>query len=153
MASGAVKAAMPRATGRVRLGIAAYVAMVLLAVLAIGAFFGGWALMNPAADGSGMGMPLDYLKHTPFTSYVIPGVLLFVVFGIGSVVTLLAAILRHWSAPYLTFALGVGQVIWITVELAMIQVVHPIMHPALFTLGVALAVLAYLWHRSSEQRA
>jgi hypothetical protein len=146
-------AATPRATEKVRLGVAGIIAILLLALLAVGAFFGGWELMHPAADGSGMGMPLEYLKNSPFTSYVIPGLLLFVVFGVGSVVAALAGILRHWSAPYLTFALGVGQMIWITVELLMVQVVHPVLHPALFGWGIVVAVLAYVWHRGNERLA
>jgi hypothetical protein len=139
MASGAVRAAMPRTTGKIRLGGAAVGAMALLVFLAIGAFFGGWELMHPGADGSGLGMPAEWIKYSPFGSWFIPGLVLFTVFGVGSAVTVLAAILRHWSAPYLTFAIGVGQMIWITVELIVVQQFHPI--------------LAYLWYRHNEQAA
>ena len=134
---------------QVNLSLVGLIEITLLALLAVGAFFGGWELMHPAADGSAMEMPLAYLQNSPFTSYFIPGVLLFTVFGVGSVVTVVAGLARHWTAPYLAFAIGIGQVIWITVELAMIQVVHPIMHPLLFGIGAAVALLAYLWHRSN----
>jgi hypothetical protein len=152
MASNAITGATPRAHARIRLGIAGALAVPLLLLLAVGALFGGWELMHPAADGSALGMPLEYLARSPFTSYFIPGLLLFVVFGIGSIVTLGATILRHWSAPYLLFALGVGQVIWITVELAMTQQFHPVLQPALFGWGAVAALLAYLWHRKNERR-
>lgn len=72
MASSATSAVMPRTKGKIRLGIAGIIAIPWPLLLAIGAFFGGWELMHPAANGSGLGMPLEYLTHSPFTSYVIP---------------------------------------------------------------------------------
>ena len=151
MASGLTRMAMPHTRGKIRLGIAGIALIALLILLAVGAFFGGWELMHPAADGSGMGMPLEFLKNSPFTSYFIPGLLLFVVFGVGSAAIVVAALLRHWTAPYLAFA--IGQVIWIAVELAMTQQFHPVLQPALFALGAAVALLAYVWHRSSAAEA
>ena len=153
MASGAMRAAMPRTTGKIRLGGAAIGAMALLAFLAVGAFFGGWELMHPAADGSGLGMPAEWIQRSPFGSWLVPGLILFTVFGVGSAATVLAAIFRHWSAPYLTFAIGVGQMIWITVELIVVRQFHPILQPGCFTLGAALAILAYLWHRNNKRTA
>ncbi len=150
MASGAMRAAMPRTSGKIRLGGAAIGAMGLLAFLAVGAFFGGWELMHPASDGSGLGMPAEWIQSTPFGSWFIPGLILFTVFGVGSAITLVVALFRHWSAPYLTFAIGVGQMIWITVELIAVQKFHPVLQPGCFALGAALAILAYLWHRHNE---
>ncbi len=147
---GTASAAMPRTTGKIRLGGAAIGAMALLAFLAVGAFFGGWELMHPAADGSGLGMPAEWIQSTPFGTWFIPGLILFTVFGVGSTVTLFAAIFRHWTAPYLTFAIGAGQMIWITVELIAVQKFHPILQPGCFAIGAALAILAYLWHRHNE---
>jgi hypothetical protein len=152
MASGVMTAA-PQTKAKIKLGVPGILAIPLLLLLALGAFFGGWELMHPAADGSGMGMPLAYLEHSPFSSYVLPGILLFVVFGVGSVVAAIATILRHWTAPYLLFALGIGQMIWITVELAMVQVFHPLMHPLMFGWGVVAVILAYFWHRQNEREA
>jgi len=152
-ANGAVGAANTRTSGRIRLGAAGIASVALLVFLAVGAFFGGWELMHPAADGSGLGMPAEWIQSTPFSSWLIPGLILFMVFGIGSVVAVVAGLLRHWSAPYLTFAIGVGQMIWITVELAMVQRFHPILQPGCFALGAALAILAYVWHRQNERTA
>jgi len=156
MASGATAnsvtgVATPRTRGKIRLGAAGIASIALLSFLAVGAFFGGWLLMHPAADGSGLGMPAEWLQSSPFTSWFIPGLILLTVFGIGSVVAVVAGLLRQWSAPYLTFAIGVGQMIWITVELAMVQQFHPILQPGCFTLGAALAILAYVWHRQNER--
>ncbi len=151
--SNAASVTRPRMTRKSRLGGAAIGAIGLLAFLAVGAFYGGWELMHPAADGSGLGMPAEWIHSTPFGSWFIPGLILFTVFGVGSTVSLVAALLRHWSAPYLTFALGVGQMIWITVELIVVRQFHPILQPGCFGIGAALAILAYLWHRHNERTA
>ena len=125
-----------------------YVALALVLFLAVSALGGGWGLMSPSPDGSGLGMPLAWLGGSPFTSYFIPGVLLFTVFGLGSVATIVLAALRSSLAPYLAFAMGVGQMIWIAVELVMMS--HaPIsfLQPFCFTLGAIIAALAYAWWR------
>ncbi len=140
-------------SGRTRLSAAAVGAMALLAFLAVGAFFGGWELMHPAVDGSGLGMPAEWIQTTPFGSWFIPGLVLFTVFGVGSTVTVVAAVRRHWTAPYLTFAIGIGQMIWITVELIVVRQFHPVLQPGCFSIGAALAILAYLWYRHDERTA
>jgi hypothetical protein len=122
--------------------------LALVAFLAVAALFGGWGLMHPAPDGSGLGMPAAWLEGSPFGSYFIPGLLLFGVFGVGSLVTLALAALRSSFAPYLAFAIGVGQMIWIVVELAiMTKAGLSFLQPFCFTLGTAIALLAYAWWR------
>ena len=104
-------------------------------------------------------MTVDLLAHSPFTSYVVPGALLFVVFGIGSLVAALVGLIgrmglwRHAMGPYLAFAVGAGQMIWIAVELVMVRTFHPVMHPLLFTWGALLAALAFIWWRGSARQA
>jgi len=64
-------------------------ASALLLFNGFGAIYGGWNFMvHP--DGSSMQMSLDSLKHTPFHSYLIPGIILFVVNGLLSLGVLLA---------------------------------------------------------------
>ena len=124
------------------------VALGLVAFLAVAALGGGWGLMNPAPDGSGLGMSVSWLEGSPFTSYVIPGLILFGVFGVGSLVTVVAGLLRSSVAPYFAFALGVGQMIWIVVETVIMSKAgfHPL-QPFCFTLGVTIALLAFIWWR------
>jgi hypothetical protein len=66
------------------------------------------------------------------------------VFGVGSFAV--AAIgLRRWRvAPFLAFAIGCGQMIWIVVELAIIKELS-VLHPICFGLGLAIAIAAVLW--------
>ncbi|MGC5223878.1 hypothetical protein ACPW96_15000 [Micromonospora sp. DT81.3] len=90
-------------------------ALIVLAYFcAISAVGGG--VLGVAADGAGV--PLEYLKGTAFTSYLIPGLILGIV--IGGTQTL-AAITTQRHHPYSHIAstvAGFGMIIWIFVELA-----------------------------------
>ena len=53
--------------------------------------------------------------------------------------------LRHSRlAPFLAFAIGCGQMIWIVVELAIIRELS-FLHPLCFALGLGIAVAAVPW--------
>jgi hypothetical protein len=102
--------------------------------LGIGALFGGGVLIV-SPDGSILSMPLKMLQNSPFNNFLIPGLILFVGLGILPLITAIFLIsekplkiaekLRlykesHWSwnsSLYIGFIL----IIWITVELYMIQ--------------------------------
>ena len=132
-----------------RSGKAAIGLLVLLGLIALPS---GWALMAPPRGNNPLGMPLGLLKGTPFSSYFIPGLILFGLFGVGSLAAALVGLLRHWSAPYLTFAVGVGQMIWISVEWLLLPYFHPL-QPTMFTYGGAMALLSYFWRRADRRAA
>ena len=79
---------------------------------------GGAAL---AIAVNGAGVPLEYLAHTPFSSYVVPGLVLGGIVG-GTQVTAAVALLGRWRRALLYAAIaGFGMLIWIFVELALIR--------------------------------
>lgn len=88
--------------------------IVMLYFGALSAIGGG--VLGVVANGAGV--PLEYLRGTPFTSYLIPGLILGVVIG-GT--QGLAAVTTQLQHPYSSIAAtvaGVGMIIWIFVELA-----------------------------------
>ncbi len=131
-----------------RLPAAAWLTLVVAGmVLGPAALFGGWSLVS-SPDGSAMQMPVSWLEHSPFADYLVPGLLLLGIFGIGSYVVVAAGLLRLGTAPYLAFALGAGQLLWIGVQLAMVRTWHPVMHSLLIVVGAVLAAGSYAWWRS-----
>jgi hypothetical protein len=109
--------------------------LLLLAFLALSAIGGGAALIiSPSGKLLG-GLPLSILKNSPFTDFLIPGIILFVVLGLFPALLLFAlrnktssALAEHfnffkdmhwaWSfSIYVAFAL----IIWIQVETVYVQ--------------------------------
>jgi hypothetical protein len=119
--------------------------LTLLAILSPMALAGGAALVA-RPDGSVMSMSVDLLAGSPFADYLVPGLILGGLFGVGSLVVLALGLLRWRIAPFLAFAVGVAQMIWIVVELAVIRTVS-ILHPICFAIGLAIAVAAVPWGR------
>ena len=115
----------------------------LLILLGIGALGGGIGLVV-APDGSFMHMPLSWLQGSPFPDFLVPGLILGGLFGVGSLVVAALGLRSVRLAPFLAFAIGCGQMIWIVVELAIIRSLS-ILHPIWFGIGLAIAVAAVPW--------
>ncbi len=84
---------------------------------AISAAAGTWL----AIGAKGGGVPLEYLEHSPFDSFLIPGLILGGVVGGTQGAAAIAVIARRRIALLLSTVAGFGMLIWIFVELAMIR--------------------------------
>lgn len=110
------------------------------AFLGVSALYGGLALVrNPRDDP--LGMPLEWLDGTPFRDYLLPGLVLGSVFGVGSFLVLFGVGRRRPWAWLAAVALGVAQVSWIVVQIAFLRKIQPL-HLVYGGLGVALTALA-----------
>jgi hypothetical protein len=117
--------------------------VVLLILLGVGALGGGAALVYKP-DGSFMQMPLTMLSGSPFPDFFVPGLILGGLFGLGSLAVAAFGLRRWHVAPFLAFAIGCGQMIWIVVELAIIKGIS-ILHPICFGIGLAIAAASVPW--------
>ena len=109
----------------------------LLFFLGLGALFGG-AVLIISPSGKLFGMPLTMLDNSPFSNFLIPGVILFCVIGVVPVVLVFALRKRlennlaelfnvykdmYWAwsySIYIAFAL----IFWIQFEMSYLQSVH-----------------------------
>jgi hypothetical protein len=128
---------------RPALGIAGKIAVGMLVWLGIGALAGGIALVA-RADGSVMQFDPVILAGSPFSDFLVPGLILGGLFGVGSLVVAAMGIRRHPLAPFLAFGIGCAQMIWIAVQLAIIETVS-FLHPLMFFTGLVIAVAAVPW--------
>lgn len=103
--------------------------MFLLGFLGVSAFAGSLALLFNLGGGQ---PPISWLEDVPLVdSYLVPGLVLGIGFGVGSIITTYGMIRRprwnwigsverltshHWSW-IATILLGAGQVAWIALEL------------------------------------
>jgi hypothetical protein len=132
---------------RPQLHAAGWIAIVFLVLLGLGATAGGIALVV-RPDGSVMGFDTRILAGSPFHDFLVPGLILGALFGIGSLVVAGLGLLRWHVAPFLAFAIGIGQMIWIPVQLGIIKELS-FLHPACYTAGFVIAVASYLWGRAT----
>ncbi|MGD0018278.1 MAG: hypothetical protein ABSD62_03410 [Candidatus Limnocylindrales bacterium] len=125
------------------MGRAGRLAVGLLVWLGLGAL-GGGAVLVAKPDGSVMQMPLSMLAGSPFPDFLVPGLILGGLFGVGSFATAAMGLRRWRVAPFLAFAIGCAQMIWIVVELAIIKG-FSVLHPLYFLTGLGIAAAAVPW--------
>ncbi|HEX6129682.1 MAG TPA: hypothetical protein VF071_11735 [Candidatus Limnocylindria bacterium] len=132
---------------RPEMRLAGWVTVAFLLLLGLGALAGGVALVV-RPDGSVMQMPLSMLSGSPFADYLVPGLILGGLFGIGSFVVAAMGLYRWRIAPFLAFAIGAGQMIWIIVQLSIIKGIS-FLHPTFFGVGLVIAVASVFWGRAT----
>ena len=130
--------------------------LFLLAFLGLGALFGGGILIiSPSGDL--FGMPLSMLGQSPFTSFLVPGIILFVVLGLipcGLVVALLTTPKSglvefanfypdmHWAWTG-SISVAFALIIWLQAEMMFLQAVGWL-HTIYMVLAVAILFVALL---------
>lgn len=108
--------------------------LIVLGFLALGAI-GGGIILIVSSDGALIGLPLSEFKNMPFTSYLIPGIILFSILGVAPSLLIIALLKKpeskiaeqfnifrdmHWSwtySIYIAFIL-IG---WIQLQLIFLQ--------------------------------
>ena len=124
-------------------GKARRIAIGLMVLLGFGALGGGVALVtNP--DGSNMQFSVSLLAGSPFSDFLIPGLILGGLFGLGSFAVAWMGLLNWRPAPFLAFAIGAAQMIWIVVELIVIKELS-FLHPTFFCVGLAIGTASVFW--------
>lgn len=83
--------------------------------IGLGAVGGGLALVLEP-NGSSLGIPLEILKSTPFSTFLVPGIVLLLVNGLGSLVGATASFKRYWCAGEIAIALGFFLAAWIMLQ-------------------------------------
>jgi hypothetical protein len=118
------------------------IAAVLLLFNGAGALYGGWNLIvHP--DGSSMQLSLDLLEHTPFDNYLMPGIILFVVNGLFSLVVFVILLLNIKSYSLFVAAQGFLLTGWIVIQMILIQTVY-FLHTILGSIGLLLIVIGWM---------
>ena len=115
------------------------VTILLLLFNGIGAFYGGFQFITDPS-GSKLQMSLSFLEHSPFSNYLIPGIILIVVNGIFSLVTIAWILLKRKNYPWLIIIQSVLLSGWLIIEIIMLRVFYAPMHVTLLMVGASLFV-------------
>jgi len=107
-------------------------------------------------DGSLLGMQQDWLDHAPFENYLLPGLILFLVYGIFPLFILTGLALKlswrranalnifpamHWAWTYSLYA-GIMVITWIAFQMLMTQYFW--LQPVVIFLGLLIIIFTMM---------
>lgn len=108
-------------------------------IVGVGGMAGGLAcITNPQAP---LGAPVEILKNSPFSDFLIPGIILFGIIGIGNLIGALAILLKSKFQGYISSVFTWALIIWIVVQCIMLNGVAAL-HVIFFIIGLVGAVLS-----------
>lgn len=120
-------------------------------LLAINALAAG-LLMMLKPDGSFLQLNPNFLNTSPFTNFFIPGLLLFILIGLLSFISLCGLVFKfkwkiadriniypnkHWSWTFSVYS-GIATIIWINVQLLMTEYFW--LQPVIIFLGLGILI-------------
>jgi len=105
----------------------------------VGAVVGGLgAIINPQGP---LGISVEILKNSPFSNFLIPGIILFTVIGLGNLTSAIMFLFKSKLQGYISSVFSWGLVIWIVVQCIMLNSVN-FLHILFFTIGLIEATLS-----------
>jgi hypothetical protein len=109
-------------------------------LVGLGGLAGGLAAVsNPAAP---MGMSTEALRNGPFTDFLIPGLFLMGIIGLGNLAGGFVSIRRMKYSGIVSGGLGVVLMAWIVIQCWMLQAVVAL-HAIFFCIGAIQGLLAF----------
>lgn len=130
--------------------------IMLQGLLAIGAIIGGGALIIDPS-GNLIKMPDSLLDHSPFGSFLIPGIILLLVLGVMPMIIAISLLRRthseigeklnlysnqYWGWTFSLYT-GFALIIWIMIQVYWIQHVS-VIHLVYFAWGVGIQIVTLL---------
>lgn len=120
----------------------------LLFLTALNAIIAG-SMFITDPSGKLMGMTTEYLQYSPFSTFLIPGIVLFVINGIFNIAAGVFTLRNHRSAARFVMLQGVLLCGWILVQILMVRDINAL-HIVMFSIGVVLIVLGWLIAKSAH---
>ena len=118
---------------------------ILQAFIGVGAIPAGIAMIyNPS--GSDLGMTVEMLINSPFTDFLIPGIFLLGINGIGSLIGALVSFLHYRYAGKIAIGLGIFLILWIFIQVYWLGLHW--LHILYFILGIIELVLGLKLQKS-----
>jgi len=124
--------------------------IVLQVFNGLSALAGGYGLMG---DPSGKSLQMDasMLSGSPFESFLIPGIVLFLVNGIGNTTGAILSLTRYKYAARVAALFGLILMIWIISQVAWMGYLS-FLQPLYFTTGLIQFLAGYSFIRQSNRK-
>jgi hypothetical protein len=122
-------------------------AIILLIINGISALAGGGVLVYDPSGGT-LQMSLSMLQYSPFRNFLIPGIILFAMNGISSIIICILAMIQHKRYFLLILFQGCILTGWIGIEVFMLRSFH-VLHLIFGLIGLILMALGLSLRKSS----
>lgn len=129
----------------VRIGTLALLFLTGLNALVAGGLF----VLDPT--GAKMGMTTDYLRTSPFETFLIPGTILFFVNGMLNILAAVSVIQNKPFAKQFVVIQGLLLVGWIVVQVWMVRDIN-LLHIIMFSIGILLIAGGLLLKKLPAQK-
>jgi hypothetical protein len=122
-------------------------ATVLLLITGINALIAG-CLFIVDPTGTTMGMSTTYLATSPFTNFLIPGLVLLVVNGVFNITAAIFVMRKHKHHPRFIIFQGLLLSGWIVIQIMMVKDFN-LLHVSMLTIGVILIIAGIYLNRKN----
>jgi hypothetical protein len=116
----------------------------------LSALAGGFGLMSDTT-GQALGMEMEMLQGTPFPNFLIPGIVLFTVNGLGNIGGFLVTIQKHKHAGEIAALFGAIMMIWIIFQVAWLGY-QSFLQPLYFSTGLIQAIAGWYLLKGVRKR-
>jgi hypothetical protein len=119
-------------------------------IIAVGAIAAGFGLITDPS-GANLGFSVDLLADSPFDDYLIPGLALFVINGLGSLIGAFFTFRQRVPAGAIAMSLGAFLVAWIILQVYWIGL-SSWLQPGIFFAGALEFLLGWLLRNQIRRR-
>ncbi len=116
--------------------------VVINLLIGIGGLFGGFLALSPEAQLS-MGISREMLINSPFTTFLIPGLFLFIIIGFGNLLIAYMNVRSEQHSAYFECLIGIIQIFWILIQCILLQSIV-FLHILFFLFGT-IQILGGIW--------
>jgi hypothetical protein len=121
---------------------------ISLLFVSIGALPAGYSMITQP-DGKALGMSLDFLKNSPFHSFFIPGIFLFIINGVFNLIAGILCFFKYRNASKLGLILGIFMLMWIAVQVYSIGLTS-FMQPLFFGIGLFEIIISIILIKTNK---
>jgi hypothetical protein len=122
------------------------ITVLFLLLNGTGAIYGGIGLIADPT-GSRIGLDIKLLQYSPFSSFLVPGIILLCINGILSLTTL-ALLLSGYRKVYLLLLLqGILLTGWLIIQIILIRTFYPPMHISMFVTGLIITACGFYYYK------
>lgn len=122
--------------------VVSYCTGALLTFIGVGGVVCGLMMMLKS-NGEYLQLSQNLIYDSPFETYFIPGLALFSVNGVISLIGALLSFKNHHYSGLMTMGLGVAMIIWIIAEVYWVNE-YSFLQPTMFGIGVIEIILGYV---------